>query len=353
MNWIGIAFYDNVIKLLYKQPLSSNLWLITPRLIQQDLGPKYADPRIIKLLDNNNKVIANYIGYTRLAPQSNTPKIADYYVRSKLLQFKPFTNIDPYTTSYNFGSNDIGCFPSEIKYNYNTFQPSEINKQLEYFFDISKLSKHINPHKSHYPLIPNSIQLNGFEVSFNKNDTNENHNTHISTKNIVQLQHINYLKTTTCFVDFSPPNYKYPILSIMNTDTQKVIHTDKLLIPPNFECITFRGSTPFIQYNNVWFTIVHKRYDNPLNYVYKLLIFDSKTIPCINNTIPHKCIKEINIDTSKIHTSFIYITGLIIDTNQSSSNNLDILLSFGINDSYSGIYKLILNIPYTNYNSIL
>ena len=43
--------------------------------------PNVADCRIFKMKQN-----IGIIGYSRIAPLSNTPKIADYYVRASLLE---------------------------------------------------------------------------------------------------------------------------------------------------------------------------------------------------------------------------------------------------------------------------
>ena len=69
---------------------------------------------------------------------------------------------------------------------------SKVNN-IEFFFKDNDNSKLITPHKSKHELMPIEMKLNGIEVSFSKTSTNEQYNTHISTKNIIPLQHINYL----------------------------------------------------------------------------------------------------------------------------------------------------------------
>ena len=74
--WIGVAARSG---LLGDRPE----WLAEPRLLQNDQGPKCADPRLFL---THEGVAA--VGYTRVAPRSNTPGIADYYVRAFHLELQ-------------------------------------------------------------------------------------------------------------------------------------------------------------------------------------------------------------------------------------------------------------------------
>ena len=177
--------------------------------------------------------------------------------------------------------------------------------------------------------------------------------THISTKNIIPLQHINYLDNIGCFVDFSSPKSNNPIITIQNMVDGKVYHTDKILIDNDFIFQKYRGSTPFIEIENkLWVTLVHKRVQSNthiynINYNYILLILDSKTITISDNeiTLPNKVIKKIQLDMSDFNIDFIYITGLIINKQKFIKNKLELelMISYGISDKKSGIslYNLI------------
>lgn len=348
MSWIGVMSYEKMIQLLDNEENNNDLWLIKPHLLQNDKGPKCADLRIFKIKSN-----IGIIGYSRLAPESNTNGIADYYVRASILDTK--INNELYEKPkklFNFKEIDGGCFPSKIGNYYEKFKLiNDICKinNIEFYIKDNNNSKLIRPHKSKNKIMPNEIKLNGIEVSFLKTSTNEEDNTHISTKNIVPLQHINYLDNIGCFVDFSPPNLDYSIITVQNMISGNVIYNDKISTNSSFK--KYSGSTPLIEIeNNLWITIVHKRiksnnHVDGINYDYILLILDSKIIDIDDNKIkiPNKCIKELSLNTNFFGREFIYITGLIIVDNVFNENNdlleLEILISYGISDIKSGISK--------------
>lgn len=303
MSWIGIMSYEKILQLLNNIENDSELWFIKPHLLQNDKGPKCADLRIFKMKNN-----IGVIGYTRVAPKSNTNGIADYYVRASILDTR--INDKLYENPqkiFDFNEIDGGCFPSKIGNNYKKFKiendKNRINN-IEFFIKDNNNSKLITPHKSKNTLMPSKIKLNGIEVSFSKTSTNEEHNTHISTKNIIPLQHINYLDNIGCFVDFSPPNLNNSIITVQDMVCGNVIHNDKIIIDSAFECKKYRGSTPFIEIdNNLWITIVHKRINSNehvynIKYDYILVILDSKivNVNCHNIILPNKCIKEVPLN---------------------------------------------------------
>ena len=353
MSWIGLLSYKNIIKLLNEKFDNDYLWLIKPHLLQNDKGPKCADLRIFKMKEN-----FGVIGYTRLASISNTQGIADYYVRASILDTR--INNELYKNPkklFDFKEIDGGCFPSKIGNNYEKFKimndRCKVNN-IEFYIKNNTNSKLITPHKSKNKMMPNEIKLNGIEVSFSKTSTNENHKIHISTKNIVPLQHKNYLDNLGCFIDFSPPNSNNPVINVQNMLSGKVYYIDNLLLTKDFKCKKYRGSTPFIEIDNKkWITIVHKRVIDKnksygLDYKYILLVFNSKDLFLneinLNINIPNKCLQEIELNiNNQFNKNFIYITGLMIIKNIFNSNKqvktLEILVSYGISDSKSGISK--------------
>lgn len=90
MNWVGILCYNNIMELLNNEIYDNNkcIWIIKPHLLQNDLGPKYADLRIFKMKHN-----IGAIGYTRLAQKSNTQGISDYYIRASILDIRNNYNL--------------------------------------------------------------------------------------------------------------------------------------------------------------------------------------------------------------------------------------------------------------------
>ena len=350
MNWIGIMSYEKILQLLNNIENDNELWFIKPHLLQNDKGPKCADLRIFKMKNN-----IGVIGYSRVAPKSNTNGIADYYIRASILDTQINNKLyENPKKLFNFNEIDGGCFPSKIGNDYKKFEiENDKNKMnnIEFYIKDNPNSKSIIPHKSKDKMMPSKMILNGIEVSFSKTSSNEDHKTHISTKNIVPLQHIDYLDSLGCFIDFSPSESTQPNISIQDMNTGQIYYTDKLLINSSFKCKNYRGSTPFVEIENeLWITIVHKRIKNPKNiyqikYDYFLLIFDSKIVN-INNkiTIPNKCIKEILLDINSFEKDFIYITGIIVLDKIFDENNnlleLEILFSYGINDEKSGISKI-------------
>lgn len=350
MNWIGIMSYEKILQLLNNIENDSELWFIKPHLLQNDKGPKCADLRIFKMKNN-----IGVIGYSRVAPKSNTNGIADYYVRASILDTQINNKLyENPKKIFNFNEIDGGCFPSKIGNDYKKFEiENDKNKinNFEFYIKDNPNSKSIIPHKSKDKMMPSKMILNGIEVSFSKTSSNEDHKTHISTKNIVPLQHIDYLDSLGCFIDFSPSESTQPNISIQDMNTGQIYYTDKLLINSTFKCKNYRGSTPFVEIENeLWITTVHKRIKNPKNiyqikYDYFLLIFDTKIVN-INNkiTIPNKCIKEIPLNINSFEKDFIYITGIIVLDKIFDENNnlleLEILYSYGINDEKSGISKI-------------
>jgi hypothetical protein len=351
MNWIGIMSYEKILQLLNNIENDSELWFIKPHLLQNDKGPKCADLRIFKMKNN-----IGVIGYTRVAPKSNTNGIADYYVRASLLDTRIndslYKNPDKL---YHFNEIDGGCFPSKICNNYKKFKIKNDNcktNNIEFFIKDNETSKLVSPHTSKDKLMPFRLKLNGIEVSFSKTSANEDSKTHVSTKNIVPLQHIDYLDNLGCFVDFSPPNLNDPIITVQDMISGNVLHNDKILINKKFRSKKYRGSTPFIEMeNNQWITIVHERNTNKeyiydTYYDYIVVIFDSKIININNNKIilPNKCIKELPLNINSFEKDFIYITGIIIlDKIFDEDLNLlelEILISYGISDTKSGISKV-------------
>lgn len=350
MNWIGIMSYEKILQLLNNIENDSELWFIKPHLLQNDKGPKCADLRIFKMKNN-----IGVIGYSRVAPKSNTNGIADYYVRASILDTQINNKLyENPKKIFNFNEIDGGCFPSKIGNDYKKFEiENDKNKinNFEFYIKDNPNSKSIIPHKSKDKMMPSKMILNGIEVSFSKTSSNEDHKTHISTKNIVPLQHIDYLDSLGCFIDFSPSESTQPNISIQDMNTGQIYYTDKLLINSTFKCKNYRGSTPFVEIENeLWITTVHKRIKNPKNiyqikYDYFLLIFDTKIVN-INNkiTIPNECIKEIPLNINSFEKDFIYITGIIVLDKIFDENNnlleLEILYSYGINDEKSGISKI-------------
>jgi hypothetical protein len=351
MSFIGLISYEMLIYFLKDETYVnySKFWIIKPHLLQNDKGPKCADLRIFKIKNN-----IGVIGYTRVAPISNTHGIADYYVRASILDTKINNKLYENPASlFNFNEIDGGCFPSRISNNYNKFRLDNDNckiNNIEFFIKDNEISKLITPHKSKNKLMPNLMKLNGIEVSFSKKSTNEDPKTHISTKNIIPLQYINLPDSICGFIDVTPPDKNIPNLTIQNINSGEVLFTDYLTVNEHFKSKFYRGSTPFIELsNNIWITIVHQRYYNNnissienLMYSYYFQIYDNKEI-LVNNkkiNIPNKCINEILLDEKKIYNNkFIFIMGMIVNKEVLKNNilNLELIISYGISDMQSGI----------------
>lgn len=353
MNFLGILSYTTFINIFNKQNDESVIkWIIKPRLIQNVLGPKYADPRLFKI-NVKNKIYIYTIGYTRLSDKSNVKNMPDYYVRTSPINFEYF--IDNYNgnNNYNFGYSNIGCFPHKILYSYEKFEHK--NKQLidniEFFLEDNKNSEDVYPHFRKNNIIPNKLRLVGIEVSFSKNDSNENKLKHISRKNIIPLQNNNiFTNKVNGFIDFSSPISKIPEITIINLENKRVLYNSYLNILNIPELLNndYRGSTPCICIGNFWITILHKRflYKNKIKYKDIICIFSSKNIK-INNSltldIPDKCLTYTEIKLSdKLNDYFIFTTGLIVNkiNNVKSKILLDLIISFGIQDLYSSISSL-------------
>lgn len=356
MSFIGLISFDllNIYLKNENDVNFQNFWLIKPHLLQNDKGPKCADLRIFKMKQN-----IGVIGYSRVAPHSNTDKIADYYVRASILNTR--INESLYNDSsklYHFKEIDGGCFPSKIGNDYKKFKTDNDNnkiKNIEFFIKDNKCAKLINPHKSKNPNMPSSMKLNGIEISFSKISTNEDSTNHISSKNVIPLQHIKLLDNICGFIDVFPPNNNNPTLTIQNLESGKVLMTHLLNVKSNLKSKKFKGSTPFLELsNNMWITMVHQRYSS-LNskrgfmYKYYFQIYDSKKITIDNNVfnIPNKCIKEILFQEKELSRSdFVFIMGMIVNKEFHKRNklNLELIISYGISDEKSGISLVKLDI---------
>ena len=254
MSFIGLISYEMLIYFLKDETNVnySKFWIIKPHLLQNDKGPKCADLRIFKIKNN-----IGVIGYTRVAPISNTNGIADYYVRASILDTKINNKLyENPANLFDFNEIDGGCFPSRIGNNYNKFRLDNDNckiNNIEFFIKDNEISKLITPHKSKNKMMPDLMKLNGIEVSFSKTSTNEDSITHISTKNIIPLQHINLLDNKSGFIDVTPPSGINPKLTVQNIESGKVLFTTNLIINDSFKSKFYRGSTPFIELsNNMW-----------------------------------------------------------------------------------------------------
>jgi len=345
MSFIGLISHEMLIRFLQDKEFVeyNNFWIIKPHLLQNDKGPKCADLRIFKMKQN-----IGIIGYSRLAAKSKTPNIADYYVRASLLDKRINDNLYKKSEKiYSFDEIDGGCFPYKIGNNYKKFTLENDNSKInniEFFIRNNEISKLVTPHKSKVELMPNLIKLNGIEVSFSQTSTNEEARNHISTKNIIPIQHINPQENICGFIDVIPPNINIPNLTIQDIETGKVFFTDFLIINDKFKSKKYRGSTPFIELsNNMWITMVHERCNKKgLMYKYYYQIYDNKEI-MVNDTkinIPNKCIHEILFDEKQIsNNKFIFIMGMLIEEQIYLENNikLKLMLSYGISDSKSGI----------------
>lgn len=339
MSWIGLISYNQLNNLIEEKTINDNLWIIAPHLLQNDLGPKCADLRLFKLKNN-----IGIIGYSRLSNTSNKKGMPDYYVRSALLNIR--INNKLFETPKKLFSFKLN--PSKIGSNYKKFKinSSVSHTDKEFYIVNNKYAKNIIPHKT-----KNAIKLNGIEIAFNSKDKAENYKTHFPRKNIVPLQHNEYLDKIGCFVDFHSPTNDSPQLTILNMENGMVLKLTKLNIDKKFKTFNFFGSTPFIQiHNNLWTTIVHDRKNNKeykygLQYLYKFLFFNSMKINVKgkNIIIPNQCIDAIDIKTNKIiNNEFIFIMGLIVDNLIEKDNCLiiDFIISYGISDSHSGITKI-------------
>ena len=362
MSFIGLISYELLIAFLQNDSSVKyeNFWIIKPHLLQNDKGPKCADLRIFKLKED-----IGVIGYTRIAPFSNTPNIADYYVRTSILDIRINEALYKYPDKlYHFNEIDGGCFPSNIGNNYKKFILNEKNckiNNIEFFIKDNEKSKLIIPHKSKDSLMPNEIKLNGIEVSFYQTSTNEEPTTHISTKNIVPIQPIFPPDKTCGFIDLSPPNTNNPKLTIQNVENGKVLYSDVLNVNNSFKSKYLRGSTPFVELSNkTWITMVHEtNYNRSLKYKYYYQLYDNKEI-IINNikvNIPNNCIKEILFNEDDIFKNkFIFITGIIIHEQKYIDNfiKLIVLISYGISNLQSGISldEVTLEMPNNNTSVI-
>ena len=109
MSFIGLISYEMLIYFLKDETSVDyqNFWIIKPHLLQNDKGPKCADLRIFKMKEN-----IGIIGYTRLAPVSNTQDIPDYYVRASLLDTRINDNLYKKSDKlYHFNEIDGGHEP--------------------------------------------------------------------------------------------------------------------------------------------------------------------------------------------------------------------------------------------------
>ena len=362
MSWAGIILYDAFLRWVSEPDYKidpQNWWIMQPRLIQNDLGPKCADLRLFKTSKN-----IGVVGYTRVAPLSNTPNIPDYYARAAMLDFcSPRIPILHkkllHKKLLHKKHIDGGCFPSTIGaddldpfLSEKIISDTNISEKIIPEIRDNQYSKPIVPHRSKCRDMPNNMKLNGIEISFSENDRNEDPATHVSRKNIVPLQHFTPLDNDiACFVDFSPHdlvcNNGSSLITVQDMTKGDVLYTGFIQNVVNV-LRGYRGSTPVVQLRDgKWLTILHRRSDTlsrkPV-YEYVLVLYDFLELKKLNISIPHRCICIHPLSGISAKNEFIYITG-IIPLEYNDGQKLDVIISYGISDKASGVQRLSFVLP--------
>lgn len=378
MNWIGLmsyrAFQDwiqgtNHTKTT-KGSTHSSVWLIAPHLLQHDKGPKYADVRLFRTASS-----IGLVGYTRVAPHSNTPGIADYYVRATLLETvtRPVSHesvpVMANTSPLPPRLIDGGCFPHTLGHRYRPFQPptpttptiptipiDPEDAPLEFRCVANEHAQPICPHSSKHPQMPSSLSLNGIEVSFSTQDRNESPETHIARKNIVPVQPTCPLENEDCcaFVDMQPPDGSSPCITVMHLSTATVWCTSTLHIHPSMQASRSSGSSPFVQLNHLplWLAIVHTK-QGPTTYRHDCVVCTSRTVTKDDSSfeLPYESVFECVLDDTLLmpnQSSFLFVTGLSVEEvhpHDEHGIRVEMVLSYGIDDQYSAVTSVTVRLP--------
>ena len=204
--------------------------------------------------------------------------------------------------------------------------------------------------------MPEKLRLNGMEVAFSTDDSNEDPRTHVSVKNVVPLQHRIPPPRLGCFVDMCPPGGArgQPALTIMDTHTARVLHTGGLRVHESFGCRGWRGSTPLLQLDGgMWIVLVHRTDHRPggcVEYRYIFAVYSSTTAALGGDygdvALPDTCVYEVPLDIRPLlprKEDFVYITGLALDA--VADGRITMILSYGISDRRSAVCPVTLALP--------
>ena len=374
MSWVGIVSHAAMAQALSTPStvLRSADWLVRPHMLQNDRGPKCADLRLFRYGSGTN---VGAVGYTRVAPRSNTPGIADYYVRTfRLAVRERATSLVHPAPPYTFTHVDGGCFPATVGYKYAPFEEGGVDKHtrepsvspspiVECYVKDALAPRSIVPHASKIAAMPARMVLNGVEVAWSPTNPNDVASTRVSTKNIVPLQHTTTTlqpshRTLTGFVDASPPDGGPPHLTVMDVHTGDVRHTHRLHVNRHCRSLGWRGSTPFVELPNggLWVTLLHRATTHPgtayaRRYEYIVAVYNSTMVHMDEHsmTLPYACVHERTLDDRALAPApeYVYITGFMVDRVhvEGTTMTVDVWLSYGVNDRRSAVCTVCLTFP--------
>lgn len=374
MSWVGVVAHASMAKALARPSteVHSTDWLVRPHLLQNDQGPKCAD---LRLFTFGPDAAVGAVGYTRVAPTSNTPDIADYYVRAFRLSVRKTHVVTAHPPPpYTFTHVDGGCFPASVGYKYAPFEVgtteaneddtlSEARPRIECYVEDALSPRPIVPHASKAAAMPARMVLNGVEVAWSSTDPNDVAATRVSTKNVVPLQHWADAEQPTHralagFVDAAPPDGGPPRLSVIDVHTGTVRHTARLDVDAQFRSRGWRGSTPFVElpHGGLWLTLLHRATTHPgmahaRRYEYVAAVYSATTVDVDGQplTLPHACVHEVALDDGALAPApeFVYITGLMVDTVhvEGDTMTVDVWLSYGVSDRRSAVCAMSLRLP--------
>jgi len=373
MNWIGVARADEFGRLLNGVTVERNqLWLVEPRPIHGVRGPKFADARLF-MARVTNKPALFAIGYVRLAPKSNVKNMADYYCRASAIQFlqvrSPISQNEQ--TLCDYGIESVGCFPGRLCCGTQVFQPEfteDMNHRIEAHMDCS-LPKHcddtVTPHASKHVSMPESISLNGFEVTFDRL-TALSTQSHTPLKNIVPLVFMNSPENNFhAFIDFAPQhNTSTQRFTVLDMESGAVASTGSVDFST---CVlsNYRGSTQILQMSSVeldrllfaavhsdghisanmnirrdlWVTLVHKKVKNGV-YEHLLVLLSGNEYNfehsglSTNLPIPQNCLHATKIRFHDVD-AFAFPTGLAFSGETLADEHImwEFIVSYGVDDA--------------------
>jgi hypothetical protein len=381
MNWIGAVHISDFLRALRGQLVNfETFWLLEPTLLRNVLGPKLADARLL-WLNISNAAKIGVIGYTRLAPYSDTSGIPDYYVRLAILESSMAAKTHSFTEECEFGLEEVGCWPGTLekcatqRYFRDETQRPTARTNLSLHLNCSfgeHCKREVYPHVSRHPTVNHSLNLSGVEIYFSEDPS------HTARKNVVPIlpgkinSHL-----IAGFVDFSPGSASDPLLSLVQVDTGRVLMTKSLDGAHHCGIAGFRGSTQVVyvtkrhvymkrvkesvrltypSHTDIWATIVHRRHRRSKQYEIRLVLLSGTSSEFSSDSgtqrvdVPTACLfsHKLNFDDLIRPRDFVFPTGLSIIEVDSRESRLQFraIVSYGVSDKIAAFNELTVHVDF-------
>lgn len=367
--WLGVTTPFKLKMVMENDTEKNSFWLVPPKLVQDVLGPKLADPRLAIVNLNGNLRLA-LVGFSKLAPHSDLQGTPDYSARVAVISANDKTPECICNQSALDVKQHLGCFPKALQCCISPFVP-ELQESRKGSFALdctTHLCLSAHSHKSRLLGMPLTQKLPGVEIAFSNRSAPSLPSLRTPAKNVVPVQFgFKAIPLNLAFfVDFSPAfvvnrDNKYsPIISAIDLRNghSKAVWSLEMDGTCGFLDKKWRGSTQVVAMHHggrkirvrtfrdvttvspipdeyIFATIVHKRIPAKTpKYIYKLVLISSKQIELDQQlmSVPSICVACITFDVPSASSTFTFVTGLTSFDGEHGNSSWTFLYSFGIND---------------------